>query len=601
MIDPITLSVVRSRLEQICDEMDMHLIRSALSPIISETNDCAHGIYDATTGETIAQGRLGLPVFLANMQFAVQATIARAQGTGGFRPGDVWILNDPYLGGTHLNDVNLVVPVYLDGDLFALIASTGHWMDIGGGAPGGWNPEAEEIHQEGLLIPPVRLYREGVRDDALVETVMANVRLPEQMLGDLRAMTSAVKRGEEQLGRVVERHGRAAVSECLGELIARSQRQMESYIEEIPDGSYSFTDTIDNDGIDPAPLQVQVEITVANAHMMIDFSGTSPIARGPLNLARNSTISMCHVALKHIFPDVPINGGTFRPVRVTVPDGSLLAAEYPAPVSGYTEVVGRVIDVMFGALAQALPSRVPAAPFGTIGVITVAGRHPERGDYFVGVFPYPGGYGASALGDGLVHGNPPQSMANFVALEASEHRYPVRFDFFALREDSGGAGSRRGGDGSTYRIRAWSPCVLSVMGDRADARPFGLEGGGPGAPNEVRIATDRGEWIPPMGTKLARQPLGPGEYITASSPGGGGYGDPLDRPTEAVERDLDRGYISRESAEREYGVAIAEVRTVAGRPRYRLDHEGTAQVRANRRTSTAIPDVEAAAATRPDP
>ena len=588
MIDPITLSVVRSGLEQICDEMDMHLIRSALSPIISETNDCAHGIYAATSGETIAQGRLGLPVFLANMQFAVQSTIAQAESDGGFRPGDVWIINDTYRGGTHLNDVNLVAPVYIDGELFALIASTGHWMDIGGSAPGGWNPEAQEIHQEGLVIPPVRLYRDGVRNDALVDTLMANVRLPREMLGDLTAMSSAVQRGEEQLARVVARHGRSEVAAILDELIGRSEQQMRSYLAEIPDGSYAFTDSLDNDGIEDRPLTLQVCVTVDGDEMAIDFAGTSATARGPLNLARNSTVSMCHVALKHIFPDVPINGGTFRPVRVEVPHGTLLAAEYPAPVSGYTEVAGRVLDVMFGALAQALPERVPAAPFGTTGVITIGGEHPELGSYYVGVFPYPGGYGASVDGDGLVHGNTPQSMANFVALEASEHRYPVRFDYFALREDSGGAGRQRGGDGSAYRIRTWAPCILSILGDRGESRPFGLHGGGPGAPNRVRVTNAARECTPPMKTKLAKQQMQPGDYVTAASPGGGGYGDPLERPIQQIEHDLNLGYIARETAERVYGAVVAEIRTVAGRTRYRVDADRTALTRAGMRYDAAL-------------
>jgi N-methylhydantoinase B len=570
-IDGITLSVVRSGLEQICDEMDLHLIRSAMSPIISETNDCAHGIYEPTGGETIAQGRLGLPVFLANMQFAVQSTIEQAARSGGFRPGDVWILNDTYLGGTHLNDVNLVSPVFVDGELFALVASTGHWMDVGGAVPGGWNPEAEEIHQEGLVIPPVRLYDAGARNDALIETVMANVRLPREMLGDLTAMISAIQRGEQQLRELIGRQGKAVLAACLGELIERSERQMRSYIEEIPDGTYGFADFLDNDGLVDEPLRIEVEITIAGSEMSVDFSGTAPAARGPLNLSRHTTISMCNVAVKHIFPDVPINGGTFRPVRVTVPDGCLLAAEYPQPISGYLEPSGRVLDVMFGALAQALPDRVPAAPFGTVGVITVGGRHPLLGGYYVGVFPYPGGYGASASGDGLVNGNPPQSMANFVALEASEHRYPVRFDYFALREDSGGAGRHRGGDGTTYQIRAWAPCVMSVLGDRGKGRPFGLHGGGEAAGNEVSVTTGGSTWRPSMGTKLTKQAMGDGDYVTAASPGGGGFGDPLERALDQVERDLNLGYIARATAEQAYGAVIGEVQTIAGRARYRLD------------------------------
>lgn len=586
MIDPITLSVVRSGLEQICNEMDQHLIRSSLSPIISETNDCAHGIYDPDNGETIAQGVVGLPVFLANMQFAVQAVLADARAAGGFKPEEVWILNDVYRGGTHLNDVNLVAPVFVDGELFALIASTGHWMDIGGGAPGGWNPDATEIHHEGIVIPPVRLWEGGRRNDALVEMIMANVRLPREMLGDLVAMSSAVQMGERRLRELIDRHGRGVLTECLRELTERSERQMRSHIAEIPDGTYRFSDMLDNDGIDDEPLWISVEITVDGDGMVIDFSGSSAAARGPLNLSANSTISTCYVALKHIFPDVPINGGTFRPTEVRVPEATVIAARYPSPTSGYLEVANRVLDVMFGALAQAIPDQVPAAPFGTIGVVTVGGVHPEYQRFFVGVFPYPGGYGGTPAGDGLVNGTPPISMANFVALEASEHRYPVIFEYFALRENTGGPGRHRGGDGTTYRIRPWAPLLVSVMGDRRDAVPFGLDGGGSAAPNEVVVHVDGEDRVPPMRTKLAKQRLTDGDWLTVSSPGGGGHGDPLTRPVGEVERDLNLGYITAESAEVDFGVVIAERWTVGGNARFSLDAEAS---RVRRRERSGVP------------
>jgi N-methylhydantoinase B len=588
MIDPTTLSVVRSGMAQICNEMDLHLIRSALSPIISETNDCAHGIYEPRTGEAIAQGELGLPVFLANMQFSVRATIDRAEQVGGFKPGDVWILNDTYTSGTHLNDVILVIPVFLDGDLFALLASTGHWMDIGGSTAGGWNAEAQEIHQEGIRLTPVRLYDGGLRNDALIETIMANVRMPRDMLGDLTAMTSAVQRGEERLRELIARHGRDTVQVCLGELIDRAERQMRAYIAEIPDGTYRFVDFVDNDGIDDRPITIELELTVAGDEMRIDFSGSSPAVRGPLNIGACTTISTCYVALKHIFPDVPINGGTFRPAEVIVPPHTVLSAEYPSASGGYLEIVGRVLDAMFGALAQAIPERVPAAPFGTTGVVSIGGRLPDRPQYFVGVFPYPGGYGATSGGDGLVHGNTPQSMANFVALEASEHRYPVRFDYFALRENSRGAGRYCGGSGSTYRIVALAPCLFSVLGDRHDHRPFGLHGGLPAAPNEVRFETDGQIWEPQMRSKQARQPMGAGDAVIMASPGGGGFGDPLERPVAEVERDLNLGYISRETAERDHAVAVADTWIVAGRPRYRLDAARTGEARARVRNQLAV-------------
>jgi N-methylhydantoinase B len=589
MVDPTTLSVVRSGLNQICNEMDLHLIRSALSPIISETNDCAHGIYEPTTGEAIAQGELGLPVFLANMQFSVRATIDRANEVGGFNPGDVWILNDTYTSGTHLNDVILVTPVYIDDELFALLASTGHWMDVGGSTPGGWNSEATEIHQEGIRMPPVRLYDRGRRNDALIEMMMANVRLPRDMLGDLTAMVSAIQRGEERLRDLISRHGRDIVHACLGELIERAERQMRSYIAEIPDGTYHFTDYADNDGIDDKPITIELELDVSGDQMTIDFTGTSPAVTGPLNIGRSTTISTCYVALKHVFPDVPVNGGTFRPAEIIVPPGTVVSAQYPSASGGYMEIVGRVLDSVFGALAQAIPERVPAAPFGTTGVVSIGGRVPGRDQYFVGVFPYPGGYGATAEGDGLVHANTPQSMANFVALEASEHRYPVRFDYFAMRENSRGAGRYCGGNGSTYRIVALAPCLFSVIGDRHDHRPFGLHGGLPAEPNEVRFDTDGQVWEPPLRSKKARQPMTAGDAVIMASPGGGGYGDPLERPVAEVERDLNLGYISREVAERDHAVVVGDILMVAGRPRYRLDAARTEAARARLRNQSGVP------------
>lgn len=581
-MDPVTISVVKGALEAVGDEMDQHLIRSAISPIISETNDCAHGIFHPVTGETIAQGRLGLPVFLANMQFTVQNVIARAAADGGFRPGDMWILNDPYVGGTHLPDVNLVSPYFVDGELVALFANTGHWMDVGGSVPGGWAPKARDVHQEGIVIPPVKLYDEGRLNEPLVEMFRANVRLPDQIVGDLSAMTNVFELGRQGLDELIGRYGLPVIRECLDVLVETSERQMRSYIADIPDGTYYFEDWLDNDGIDDRPLHFCLELQVRGDEMWLDFDGTSPAATGPTNLSRNTTISTIYVALKHVFPDVPVNGGTFRPVHTSVPAGSVLAAEYPSPVGGYLEVVGRVLDLVMATLAQAIPDKVPAASFGTTGVVTLGGVHPETHRYYVGVFPYPGGYGGSAATDGLVNGNTPQSMANFVSLEASEHRYPIRFDYFALREDSGGAGLHRGGCGTAYGFTALAPCQVSILGDRADHAPAGVAGGRAGSHNHVRLITEGKEWEPPLRTKIDSQVLNAGDGVRVQSPGGAGWGNPLDRPVSEVGSDLDLGYISLETAEREYGVVIAEKSEAAGGPRFVIDEAKSTTERARR-------------------
>ncbi len=264
--------------------------------------------------------------------------------------------------------------------------------------------------------------------------------------------------------------------------------------------------------------------------------------------------------------------------------------KYPTPVGGYLEVVGRLLDVVFGALAQAIPQRTPAASFGTTGVTTVAGRHPRTGRYFVSVFPYPGGYGAYNGGDGLVHGVTPQSMANFMSIEMSEHRYPVRFRHFALREDSGGAGKFRGGCGTTYSFEPWSDVLVSVLGDRVDHVPFGVAGGKSAAPNEVKYRSGNEEFVPPLRSKYEKQPLKAGDLVMNSSPGGGGFGNPLERALESVELDLNLGYISRQTAERDYGAVIAEAksrrRAYALSPRYRGEREPGATARQKIRERT---------------
>ena len=572
MMNPVTLAVVRGSLEQIADEMDLHLIHAAISPIISETNDCANGIFHPTTGETIAQGRYGLPVFLAYMQFTVQHVIELAREDGGFKPGDMWILNEPYIGGSHLQDVQLIAPVFVDGELFAVMATTGHWMDIGGNVPGGWAPKATEIHQEGIVIPPVLLYSEGKINKALVSMFKANVRLPSEIAGDLAAMSNVFSVGTRGIEALVKKFGRPLLAECLNEMIAYSERQMRSYIAELADGTYSFEDYFDNDGIVDEPIPIRLSITVKGDEMHFDFTGTGPTSRGPVNMSRNTTLSSCYVAIKHIFPDVPVNGGTFRPIHFTLPKNTLLSAEYPAPVGGYLDPVGRVIDVVFGAMSKVIPDKAPAAFFGTTGVVTISGTHPRSKGYFVGVFPYPGGYGATRASDGLINGTPPQSMANFMSLEMSEHRYPLRFDYFRIREDSGGAGWHRGGCGTEYGFTAWSECIVSVLGDRVDYAPFGIVGGGPAAANTVEFTTAGKSWVPELRSKQEKEPFVNGDSIRAASPGGGGFGNAFERDLTAVERDLNRGYISRETAETQYGAVIAEAVTLAGgHTRYQLD------------------------------
>ncbi|MDC0998352.1 hydantoinase B/oxoprolinase family protein [Alphaproteobacteria bacterium] len=550
--DPITLAVVRGALHQIADEMDLHLIHAAISPIISEMHDCAHGIYDARNGETIAQGGFGLPMFLANMQYTVQNLLKHVEEDGGFQENDIWIVNDPYISGTHLQDVVLVAPYFYEGKCLALLANTGHWMDIGGGTPGGWAPQAREIHQEGIIIPPLRIVREGKRNNEVINLILANLRLPSQIEGDLEAMMNVFNSGFKGLNDLVSRYGIHEVSACIDEMMIRSEQQMRDHIAAIPDGTYSFADCFDNDGVVDAPLPVKLAVIIEGSNMHFDFTGTSIAATGPLNMAETTTRSLAFVALKHIFPDVPVNGGAFRPTKFTVPSGCMLAAQYPSPVCGYTDVINRVIDVVFGALAQVIPEFTPAAPFGTAGVTTVSGYN-EDGRYYVAVYPAPGGYGGSSASDGLTNGTLPSSLAGFMSVEMSEHRYPLRFDYYAIRENSGGAGEYRGGCGTRYGIRALSDCVVSVLGDRHDHPPFGIAGGQAAGQFRVNFELDGKSSTPLMRSKADKIALSTGDAVHIETPGGGGFGDPLKRQREEVRRDLVKGFISRDIANNQYG------------------------------------------------
>lgn len=587
MVDPITLAVVKGGLEQIVDEMDAIVVRAAFSPVISEQMDRASGIFHPRTGEVVAQGHLTLPMFMTAMQFSVQATMAEAARRGGFKPGDIYMMNNPYLGGTHLPDVKLVTPAFQDGELLALLAVCGHWNDIGGSTPGGFAPTATEVYQEGILINPVPLYRAGEFQEDLLNLVIDNVRVPGERRGDLQAVISALRVGTARFEGLVGRYGAETVRASFDELNDRSEEQMRSYVREIPDGIYVFADAVDNDGQVDQPLRIHLELTVTGDRMIFDFSKSSPPARGPVNLPMRTCICSCQMAIKHIFPEVPVNGGCFRPFEYVIPAHTFLGVEHPYAISGYLETVGRVISVVFGAMSQALPRRTPADLFGTTGVITLSGVHPETHQYYVMLFPAAGGYGGNPQGDGLVHGTTALGAANYPSVEAVEHRLPVRIERLALREGSGGAGRHRGGLGTTYTYRVLSGGVAAaLLGDRHVHRPFGVGGGRSAAGSDLAIRTAAGEERLPLVTK-GRRILGEGDVLEYCSPGGGGFGDPLERDPEAVLRDTARGYITPEQAREDYGVVLASQGDATGMTRWILEREATAALRARLRSAAS--------------
>ncbi|WP_193176931.1 hydantoinase B/oxoprolinase family protein [Oricola nitratireducens] len=552
-IDAVTLAILKGRLEQIADEMDATLFRSAFNPIIAEAHDASHGIYDADTGETMVQGKSGLPIFVGVMAFAVKAVIDKAAKSGGVHEGDVWIFNDPYDGGTHLSDFRLVKPVFRNGRVFCFLASVGHWHDVGGNVPGNYNPVATESFQEGMLIPPVKLYDKGEWRQDIVDILSANSRLPLSLYGDLNGQINALELGEKRIHALIDEYSDVTVADCLVELKARAAQMMRAQIASLPSGTVSAEDFLDNDGIVDEPLKIALDLTIDGDRMVMDFSRSSPACAGPVNISRSTTIAACYVALKHIFGDVPANAGVLEPVEFRIAGDSLLSVKAPKPVGGYTETILRLIDVVFEAVAKIAPDEAMACAYGTINALSLAG-HRANGQRWVMFSFFGGGHGAHGHGDGLNHGNAPISTATIPPLEILEAAYPVCFTQWALRPDSGGPGEYRGGLGAIYEIELLEEKAdVFLFGERGKFPPRGVAGGGDAATNRFIYEQDDGVHEPPMVSKMIGIQLKKGQKVRLETPGGGGHGDPARRAPEAIARDVRLGYVSAEAAAATYG------------------------------------------------
>ena len=543
-IDPVTLAVIENGLRQVCSEMDLVHEKTSFSPVISESFDRSNGIYDPKNGEMIAQGELGLPIFLGVMQFATQAVLERRQD---LEPGDVIIQNDPYLGGTHLMDVKMMMPFYYDGELWCFLSNTGHWPDTGGMVPGGFNSTATEIQQEGLRLPPVKLMRRGEIQQDIVDIILNNIRVPDERIGDIRAQIGALKTGEKRLTALLDRYGAEIVRAAIEELKVRSEQHMREVITAIPNGIYSFTAYVDSDGVIDEPLAIALDLTIDQSDAHFDFSRSSPPCRGPMNSVWATTQSAVYVAMKHIFPEVPINAGCFAPLHIKPPEGTFLYAKYPRPVAGCAaEVAQRIMEAVFGAMAQPVPQRLFGAPAGTSGNLALGGHDPETGRDYIMYFFSGGGYGGWADGDGLTNGCSTVGISKTQPIEILEQHYPLLFEQYALREESGGLGRRRGGFGVSYRVQILrGEGKASFLMDHGRAGPPGIMGGTEGAPNRIRIGQGDKITTPEHLSKGEGYVLSEGDWIEVHTPGGGGYGPAADRDPNLTEIDIRRGYYHR--------------------------------------------------------
>lgn len=515
--DPAALAIWQSRFASIADEMGLTLGRAAYSPNIKERRDYSCALFDGE-GRLLAQAA-HIPVHLGAMPLSVASAIARCAP----QPGDVVILNDPFLGGTHLPDVTLVSATEVNGLRFYL-ASRAHHSDIGGMAPGSL-PLSQEIYQEGLIIPPVHLVRGGVMQQDLLALILRNVRTPEERRGDLDAQLAAHATGARRLSEVAETAGNAVIAAMARALIAYGERLTRAVIAELPDGAYRFEDALDDDGQGSGPLPICLRLKIDGDRTIWDFGGTAPAVTGNLNTVRAVTQAAVYYAVRCLLPSgAPTNAGCFAPIEVIIPEGCLLdALPYHGVAAGNMETSQRVVDVALGALAQALPDRIPAASQGSMNNLTAGGWDTERARPYAYYETSAGGSGAWNGGDGesAVHTHMTNTLNTPV--EALEYAYPLRVRAVRIRPASGGAGRFRGGDGVVRSLEFLAPATVSLLTERRLRAPYGLAGGVAGAPGRNTI--NRGGQTTTLPGK-ATFSVQAGDVVTLETPGGGGWGAP---------------------------------------------------------------------------
>ena len=559
-LDVITLSVIQAGLKQVCDEMDLSFSRAAFSPVIAEANDRSDGIYAADNGNLIAQGAGGLPVFVGTMQYSTSELIRLIgeEKVHAPEPGDIYIVNDPYLGGTHLMDVRFVRPYYRQNKLWCWLSNTGHWPDTGGAVPGGFSASATEVEQEGLRLPPVKLFKRGKLDQEIYSIICSNIRVADQRVGDVKAQAAALEVGADRLDELLKRYGDETVALAIKELHVRASNQMRQLISELPEGSWQSIAFVDSDGVVDEPLQISLKVTKVLDKLVFDFSGSSPPCRGPMNSVLATTLSSVYLAIRHIFPEVPICAGAFEPLEIIRPENTFLDARYPRPVSGCAaEVSQRIAEAVFAAMVQPLPDRVTAAPAGTSGNFALGGFDADQGRDFVMYQLSGGGYGGSAEGDGLSNGCSTIGISKAPPVEIMEQTFPVLYHHYKLREGSAGPGFARGGFGLDYKLELRNgEARASFVMDHGRFGPQGALGGGDGAVNKVVILRGEESYVPLHLSKEQDISMAPGDMVWVRTPGGGGYGDPLKRPPLAVFEDVRLGRVSIEQALMFYGVIV---------------------------------------------
>jgi N-methylhydantoinase B len=554
-IHPITLEVVRNAFVAYSEEMATALCRSAHNMMIYEVRDFCCGLVD-TDGELISQNSGGLPIFLADLGVAVKDGIER-YGLDGFAPGDVIIMNHAEVCGQHLNNVVIYTPCFHEGKLVAFAANRAHWVDIGGSRVGFGSYDSFEIFQEGLQLRSLKIYDAGVRNDAIWQIIYDNLRFPESSLGDLRAQIAACNIAERRLGELYKRYDSPTISACIDKIWEQSEAAARDVVVKIPDGVYEAEGCLDNDGVVmDKPLVIKVKVTIKGSDMTIDYTGTNPQVRSPLNSGSGGSAA-ARIAFKALtLPNAPVNEGCFRPLELISPPGTILNAKPPAAIGLWSVALPTVIDLILKALAPALPERIPAAHKGDMGGCSFYGYREEDGSRFLLMNIMGGGWGGRPAGDGESAAmSICQGDVRNAPVEVQEMNYPFIVECHKLRADSGGSGEYAGGLGVEIRYRCLQSTAANVNFDRTVDAPWGLYGGLPGAVNEAVIYRNDGSEERVL--KQTNIQLEEGDEVSFFTGGGGGYGDPKNRNKDAILKDYSNGLISAEVVEQEYGISLS--------------------------------------------
>ncbi|MEM4409531.1 MAG: hydantoinase B/oxoprolinase family protein [Candidatus Caldarchaeum sp.] len=515
-LDPFELEIIKNTLSSIAEEMGSLLVRASYSPNIKERRDLSCAIFD-NKGDMVAQAA-HIPVHLGSMSFAVKAVLDELS----ISEGDVFVLNDPYRGGTHLPDITCIAPVFMDGVLRFFVASRAHHADIGGMTPGSM-PLSTSIHDEGIVIPPSKLYDRGRLNDELFSQITHSTRDPEEREGDFKAQIASLELGVKRLKEVMGKYSTSKIIEAASELLNYSERLMRENIRLIPDGVYEFEDFLDDDGSGTEDIPIRVRIKIDGSKATIDFKGTSPQVRGSVNAPLSVTTSAVLYVFQSLAPqEMHLNSGPLRAIEIIAEPGCLLNPLYPAAVSaGNCETSQRVVDVVLGAMAKAIPDRIPAASSGTMNNITFGGVNPLTGREFAYYETIAGGTGAMKGRRGISGKHSHMTNTLNTPIEAIERELPVVIDTYSIRKRSGGRGRFRGGDGIVRSFRFLSNAQVTVITDRRKHPPYGLSGGGGGKPG-LNVLKSKGKTsvLPPKATFRVE----PGDVLRIETPGGGGWG-----------------------------------------------------------------------------